>query len=104
MFKMRKVRSNVNAKDYNLKHHLKVNYYLENSLKYTLEMGTFYGMLAIPPIKLIKRKSKTQIYHILLCSKGRGDHHHFTCLKFLFIYFWLHWVFFAACGLPLLLQ
>ena len=48
MFKMRKVRSNVNAKDYNLKHHLKVNYYLENSLKYTLEMGTFYGMLAIP--------------------------------------------------------
>ena len=48
MFKMQKIRSNINVKDYNLKHHLKVNYYLENSLQYTLEMGTFYGMLAIP--------------------------------------------------------
>ena len=48
MFKTWKVRSNVNAKDYNLKHHLTVIYYLENSLKYTLEMGTFYGMLATP--------------------------------------------------------
>lgn len=46
---MEKIRSNINAEDYNLEYHLKSScYFLENSLKYTLEMVTFYCILIIP--------------------------------------------------------